>query len=507
MEREPAAGDRGGPRWVRRLLAGVAVASGALLLLRAVAGPYRFVLPVNSPIALECTLAVALLLSLLAARGTGGRDSEFETRRRWRSAAVVVRAVVAAFWPILSMPLVTDDYIHMRQTSAGLAPSPVESLTQASGGPRFFRPAGAALYWMEWRLWGAAAMPRHALDLLLHAASSLLFLVLVRRVGLAFPFDLLAALLYGLNGIRPEVVAWPGARFDALVLLFSLAAALAVLRAYERRSRLAMAGSLLATAMACLSKESAFVLPLLLALLLGRRARTKAGLRLVGGNLAVAAGVFVWRWLVLKGIGGYWGQDDGVPTVLQFRGLTLVKTFLARIWGILWFPVNWSRPVEPWLMVGFLLGIGASLLLLKARPSQGRVALCLLGVVAACLPVHHMLLIDGTLERSRYLAYATPAFILMLAFAYDALPRRTGMAGLALMVLFHAAALEHNLRIWRSVAQARYGLCREVAARRGAARRRSSSAGCHSPWTEFTGATGWRIACWWNSESRSARWK
>lgn len=275
------------------------------------------------------------------------------------------------------------------------------------------------------------------------------------------PFDWLGALLFAWNGIRPEAVAWPADRFDTLVLAFSFSAALALLRG----GALGLVLSLVATMAACLSKESAYVLPLLLALLLGKRALTRAGRILIGSNLAMAAAVFAWRWWALKGIGGYVGQDGTTPTVFQFHAVTLAKTFLARIWGILAFPINWSRPLEWWMMVAFGAGLIASLLLFGSRSGRQRVLLCLIGVVVACLPTHHMLLIDSSLERSRYLNLATPAFGLLLVFACLALPRPIGILVLSLLVVFHLAALEHNLRIWKSISTARYQLCSDLAAR------------------------------------------
>ena len=76
-----------------------------------------------------------------------------------------------------------------------------------------------------------------------------------------------------------------------------------------------------------------------------------------------------------------------------------------------------------------------------------------------------MLLIDSSLERSRYLDLATPAFTLLLVLACAALPRRAGVVALGLLVIFHLAALEHNLQIWKSVSTARYELCRGLAER------------------------------------------
>ena len=310
-------------------------------------------------------------------------------------------------------------------------------------------------------MWGKAAAPRHVFDLLLHALCSGMFFLLLRRLGVAPPLDLLAGLLFAWHGIRVEAVAWPGARFDTLALLFSLAAALSVLKG----GKTGLAGAVLATCAACLSKEAGFVLPVLLALVLGRAALTRAGAILVGSSAVTATAVFAWRWVVLKGIGGYVQADGVTPSVLQFHPLVLVKSFLARIWGVLWFPVNWSRPLEWWMMLGLGAGVVGTCLLLRSRPSRERIALCIAGVAVACLPTYNMLLIGASLEQSRYLDCATPAFVLLLVFACAALPRRAGRLAIALMVVFQFAALEHNLRIFSDVSNARYEYCRRLAQR------------------------------------------
>ncbi len=438
---------------------GVAGASALLLIARGLIGPFW---GMQSPIIAECVLAISVICALLAG-DRRGRPVQALGHARWAPAVLVLVAAIVAFLPILSMPLITDDYIHLRQIASGEAPTPLGCLTRSCGGPQFFRPLGFATYWGEWELWDTAAMPRHAFDLILHAVCSLLFLLLVQRLGVAPPFDWLIGLLFAWNGIRAEAVAWPAARFDTLVLLFALAAALCVLRG----GRAGLIGSVLATAAACLCKESAYVLPVLLALLLGRAALTRAGRVLIASNAAVATAIFAWRWVVLKGIGGYLQTDGATPTVFQFNPMVMVRTFLVRIWGILWFPVNWSRPLEWWMILGLIAGVIASCLLLRSRPDRKRVLLCLAAVAVACAPTHHMLLIGPSLERSRYLDLATPAFTLLLLFACLALPKRAGIAALALMVTFQLAALEHNLRIWSDVSKARYELCRDLARRAG----------------------------------------
>ena len=432
----------------------VAALAGAALLARGIAGPNPLV---RNPLGAEITLALAVITGLLLWRCR--TETAAARPSNWIAPAGIAVAAVIAFLPVLSMPLVTDDYIHLRQIADGEAPTAAGCLTHSCGGPQFYRPLGFSTYWAEWELWGTAAFPRHAADVGLHAICCVLFLVLVRRLGIGSPYDWLAGLIFAWNSIRPEAVAWTAARFDTLALLFSLVAAVSALRL----DRIGAAVTMLATAAACLSKESAYVLPLLIAILLGRRALAGAGRATVIASFGTAVALFAWRWVVLKGVGGYVAPDGASPSALYLNPLVFVKTFFARIWGILWFPLNWSRPFEWWMAAGLAAGIAASLLLLRARPDRGRVVLCLAGVAVAALPVHHMLLIDPSLERSRYLDLATPAFTLLVAFAGMALPRRLGIGTLSLFAVFHLAGLQHNLRIWSDVSRARYQLCREVA--------------------------------------------
>ena len=429
----------------RRVLCGVAGVSAALLLVRGVAGPLPWM---HSPLTAECALAVSVVWAWLTREGTATAS---RTGSGWLAGVLVFMAAVAAYVPVLGMPLITDDYIHMQQIKDGLAPSALGCLTHSCGGPQVYRPLGFATYRAEWQLWGTAARPRHGFDLLLHGVCSVLFLLLVRRLGVPEPLDWLGALVFAGNGVRVEAVAWSGARFDTLAVLFGLAAAVCLLRS----GRIWWVASLVATAAACLSKESAYAVPVLLALVAGRKALPHFG---------VAAAIFLWRWRVLDGIGGYLGED-AAPTVLQFHAVVFLKTFLARIWGVLWFPLNWSTSLEWWMALGLAAGLVGSFLLVWARPDRRKTALCVAGVVAACIPTHHLLLIGPSLERSRYLDLASIAFTCLLVFAAVALPKRVGVAALALMAGFQVAALEHNLGIWSRVSQARYEFCRSLAER------------------------------------------
>ena len=155
----------------------------------------------------------------------------------------------------------------------------------------------------------------------------------VRPTFLAFT----AAVLFGLNGTRPEAVAWTAGNFDLLACAFTLAATLAILR---RHILLALPLLLLGI----LSKESAYAAP---AVIFGfaaagnrlRDSRIRLGLI---ASIAICAAMFAYRWILFHGPGGYIDPATGQPQVLSFHLGATLKALLLRVWANLLFPVNWD---------------------------------------------------------------------------------------------------------------------------------------------------------------------
>jgi hypothetical protein len=79
------------------------------------------------------------------------------------------------------------------------------------------------------------------------------------------------------------------------------------------------------------------------------------------------------------------------------------------------------------------------------------------------VPVHQFLLIGVNLEKSRVLYLPSVGFALLFAAAIAGMNRPFAIPAAAAILAFQTAALEHNLLIWRSVAQLAERTCADGA--------------------------------------------
>jgi len=146
---------------------------------------------------------------------------------------LLAAAVVASFWPSLSNGYIWDDDFYIWNN---LALDTVGGLAAIWLDPRAtpqYYPLVHTTYWLEHRLWGDHPAGYHAVNLLLHAASSLLLWRVLQR--LRVPGALFAAFLFAVHPVGVESVAWATERKNTLSLACGLAATLAWLEFLERR--------------------------------------------------------------------------------------------------------------------------------------------------------------------------------------------------------------------------------------------------------------------------------
>jgi hypothetical protein len=404
-----------------------------------------------------------IAILLVRSSGLGGTTSAEvldALHPAWAVAAIIV-VVSLAFAPILRAPFLYDDYTHIADASRFTWRSVAQQFGPVAGRGLFFRPVGFFFYWLNY-LW-ARADPAwwHASSLALHAICSCLTYALCREVGVSRLASVGGALLFGLSGVSAEAVAWIDARFDLMTTGLVLGSLIFVCR-YAATARTAwLAGALTAGACAMLSKESGFCLPFLMASLARLRDRKDfkriASAAAFAGVLAVV--LFAYRWWALGGIGGYSGAA-GIANVVHFNFVRTLDGLLLRQWAVLFFPFNWSTQVSPLLRaalaaIPFVLAACAWM----ARPPRRQLIGCAAFIIAAGLPVQHLLLIGPDLGGSRILYLGSVGWALLWAVVLDTMGRTPRIVMATVLLALQGWTLEHNLEIWRETAQLARSVC------------------------------------------------
>src|SRR5439155_25898853 len=123
--------------------------------------------------------------------------------------------------------------------------------------------------------------------------------------------------------IQAEPVGWMSGRFDVLSATLTIWATACYVRSSTRNNPIAYPSALMLYALSIISKETGFVLPLLLIAIDVIVFRTRSNKKIIG---FVAAGgvLFFYRYFALGGLGGY--KSDGISSTVDvtwrtFEGL------------------------------------------------------------------------------------------------------------------------------------------------------------------------------------------
>jgi hypothetical protein len=491
-----------------RFLAAVSLTAALALSVRAMAGPLVVgALHFASPMGMESLFAgVFLAVVLLQTQRSTAPVAIAQSAARLRIAPLLLALaiVAAAYIPSLWDPFLSDDYILVSR--ATLDPARILAVFHTPGGrdtigagaalntpgnDGSFRPLGYLYFALLHQFGGLDPLKWHACALCIHLINcALLYLILGAIVSRADPLvrtgppgpvlrlaqhlpeviklaggpaadrggrptvAFLAAVLFGLNGTRPESVAWTAGNFDLLACAFVLAATLAVLR-----NRLVLALPLFLFGL--LSKESAYAAPAVILCFAAaadrlRESRIRVAL---AASMAICAAMFAYRWSLFHGPGGYINPATGQAQVLSFHLVTTLKALLLRIWANLLFPVNWdASPRSAVLAAALLAGSCAIVYAAFANRIPRRVALSMLVLtIGAVLPAYHLALIGDNLNGSRILYLPATGFCVLCAY----LTQRSRLAA-AVLVVSTAVILLHNLDAWHRNAMLADQVCAEV---------------------------------------------
>jgi hypothetical protein len=179
----------------------------------------------------------------------------------------------------------------------------------AAGG--FYRPFVRVVFALDRALYGLHAWGYHLTNLLLHMLAAALLFWLLRKLTAKAGLALLAALLFSLYPLNPEAVFWLSGRADVMAAAFVLLTLVLFVHFLDSKRLSLCILSALSFAAGLLCKETAIILPVLVALVvvLYRRGEEKRSLRHLAllelPFIIVAAIYLAARTWALGGVGGY----------------------------------------------------------------------------------------------------------------------------------------------------------------------------------------------------------
>jgi predicted TPR repeat methyltransferase len=277
----------------------------------------------------------------------------------------------------------------------------------------YYRPVTRISYLVDYAVFGMDPRGFHVVNVAVHAANVLLLFALGLRLfgGRAAAF--VAATLLAVHPINAEAVNFVSARNNLLALLFSLAAAHLLARAWERgRPWLFAWLSGGAWFLALLSKESAAAVILFLAGWVVSPCVSPEVPRLRRLLALAPHPAFGVAYLVLRklALGDVVGEGLALGGVL--RALRLNYHVVPRYLELIVFPARLTimhrapdsgPPAEPWLLVVWLVLVAGAALLVRRRSIAALLGLLWLAVNFA--PIANLVPIpsDAMAERFLYL--------------------------------------------------------------------------------------------------------
>ena len=450
--------------WVATTVAGIAA---ILLVARAWWGPIEVAgVWIRSPLTLETSFALAAgaLLFLACLKNTGA--SMVQAGRNLPLLLLTLVVTAAAFFPDLRDPFISDDYILVGQ--ATLHPAAIGGNFVKPGGDGSYRPLTYAWYGLIHSMEGENPLAWHATILALHLLNCALLFAVARALWNSALVSFTTALLFGIHGTRPEVVAWTSDNSDLLACAFSLAAAWFVFGRWRMHPWLLTGLSLASLTTAILCKESAYAAPVIILAAAAAAERLPDGrIRIfVPGSVLVCVALFAYRWALFKGPGGYVDPATGRPAILGFHPLSGLKALCLRIWAILLFPVNWAEPTGMGVALGLLAGCAAVLFLLRGgKGLRPRLALALVTATAlAMIPAIHLALVgDSGLGSRVFYIPAIPFFLLAGHLVAAAKTKKRAVWAVSALAISAMVILEHDLHFWHRAAAEADGYCDAIA--------------------------------------------
>lgn len=347
----------------------------------------------------------------------------------------------------------------------------------------YYRPLSFLIYTIDYRLFGFDPWGFHLVSILLHAAVAVVVFLLASRLMRIMNnetengtkdlhlFPLFAALLFSTHPINSEPVMWISSLSDIAFTLFYL---LALYSYIQSRRAINLAITSVLFFIACLGKETALTLPIMIFAFdaLVRRdvhLTTQGILSLLKRYAPFVLIAAVYLIIRTDAIGGFTSvQAHKLPDIYQY--MVNIFFLFAKYLGMLALPINLSafhvfNPIQSVLSLKGLAGIALVIIYLVAcyRLTQinRMLAFVLVWIAVPLLPVLYIPGLGENVFAERYLYLPSAGFAIFVSASaslfYAANSSKTTMALLMIVCLYvvgtvnRASAWESNLSLWTDV--------------------------------------------------------
>ena len=395
-----------------------------------------------------------------------------QEKLRTRAGTAFVLAAVALFSVVLYLPatrygFVWDDDTLIANNSLLANSRPAEIFSRGfwAGSPEqgvgpsasYYRPLVTLSFWLDLNVSHANPHWFHGVNLLLYALAAAAVTLVLWELLQSGVWALLGGLLFAAHSSHVESVAFISGRTDVMLTLFTCIAAFALLRSFRKHNRRWWLVVLLGFAAAGLSKETAILFPLLVALaplLVGVRYDRRHWL-LVLATVAVLAGYLLLRAAAVPapipvdhGV-GIWGRLAAIANAL---GLYTRMFFWPFEHHALYRTGDRSLVLIRNIVAALLLA--ASAVLLALRPRFRTTVWGYAWAIAFLLPVTGAAS-TGPLAAERLLCLPSAGLVMVVLTALTRLlqfrvaARKVVGAALGVVIVLLGADTMARTRVWK----------------------------------------------------------
>lgn len=192
------------------------------------------------------------------------RESSF-LRRDWFLAIALLSVTLIAYSPAWNGRPIWDDDEHLTRPDLRSLPGLVQIWTQLGTTQQYY-PVVHTFFWVEHRIWGDTPLGYHLTNILLHVASALVLVKILRELKIPGPW--FAGAVFALHPVQVESVAWMSELKNTLSGLFFLFSAFLYLRFDRSRRPGAYLAALALFFLGLLAKSVIAILPAIILVVL-----------------------------------------------------------------------------------------------------------------------------------------------------------------------------------------------------------------------------------------------